>query len=286
MGGSSKTETSQTTNPWAPAQGNLMQVLQKASNYGNNASMWAPTFSNNTQSGITQLGQLGGQGSYGSDAIKSMMPGLSAGFQSGIGNLQATANGDNLNGNSYFRDAMKGAMSDAAEEVQRQMSGAGRIGSGYDQRILSDRLGRIATDAYSQNYNTERGYQSQAANTLAGMGMSGANLAGQVDGLDAAAAGRQLAAGQLQDAMAEQTRMAPVNATNWQAGLATQLGKMGGTSNGTSETTQNPGLAGMIGGGLMTSMGLMSGLGGFSGLSSLFGGGYNNPSSWNTQIFR
>lgn len=155
--------------------------------------------------------------------------------------------------------------------VQGQFAGAGRLGSAANTKVLTDRLGNIANTAYSNQYNTNLGYQNQSANTLAGMGLQGAGLSGQVGGLDAQQAGYGLQAGAMQDAFSQAQRMAPVQATQWQAGLTTPIASLGGTQNGTQTQTQNPGMAGLLGGAAMLGAGMMSG-GASLGFSGALGG--------------
>jgi hypothetical protein len=45
---------------------------------------------------------------------------------------------------------------DVTSQVQSQFSKAGRLGSGANQEILANSLGRLANEVYSDQFNTER----------------------------------------------------------------------------------------------------------------------------------
>lgn len=281
MGASQTTQQSTDRNPWAPAQGNLLNVLNRSNQLAGNSSVWTPTQSNWTQQGLGQLGALGNQSSFGGDTIRNTVGQTNQGMTTGLNQLQANASGQNLdpNSNPYYRQATHNAMQDASDMVQSQFSGAGRLGSAADTKVLTDRLGNIANQAAMNQYNTNLGYQNQAANTLGQLGMQGTQLSQNVGGLDAQQAGYGLQAGAQQDAFNQAQRMAGVNATNWLAGISNPIAQQGGTTQGTTSTTSNPSMASMIGGGLMTGMGLLSGMPDMSGLgyssfgSGLMGGG-------------
>src|SRR5574343_704381 len=246
MGGSSQTKTeSQTKDPWAPAQPVLQDVLNNARKYGNDPSMFRPTFSNDTRSGIASLGALR------PDAQNGVFGGLidrtQAGY--GVGNdaLMKTASGGMLGGNPYLDEVLKTSSARAAYGVNGQFAGAGRYGSGAHTGVLADRLGGIETNARMQNYNTERQNQLNAAGILNNDAARAAAFAGQADAARAQGVNNQIQAGALQDQMATAERTAPLNATQWMAGLGTSIGGMGGSATGTSTTKTPANVGGMIG---------------------------------------
>lgn len=277
MGGSSQTKTeSQTKDPWAPAQPVLNDVLDNARKYGNDPNMFRPTFSGDTRGGIAALGGLR------PDAQNAVLGGLidktQAGY--GVGNeaLMKTAGGGMLGGNPYLDEVLKTSSSRAADAVNGQFAGAGRYGSGAHTGVLADRLGGIETNARMQNYNTERTNQLNAAGILNNDATRAAGFAGQQDAATAQGVNNQIQSGALQDQMATAERTAPLNATQWMAGLAQPIAGLGGSSSGTSTTKTPANIGGMIGGGLMAGVGAMTGnpmmvAGGISGAAGAYGGG-------------
>lgn len=286
MGGSSKTETTnQTRNPWEPAQPGLNDILSKAQQYGNDASMWTPTYSANTTGGVTALGQLGQSASFGGDTTRAVVGQTTQGGQVGQNQLQKTANGDYLNANSYLDPVIQRSLEDTANMVNSQFSGMGRYGSAAQTDALTRQLGGIEMNARLQNYGAERGYQNQAANTLQSASLQGAQIAPNADAADAQRVAQQMAAGQYQDQMDAAIRQAPIQATNWQAGITDPIAALGGTMNGTTTTSQSPNIASMLLGGAMMAGGAMTGSPGMamSGLGQLGGGMSGNSLGTMTQ---
>lgn len=273
MGSSQTTTQSSEKNPWDPAVGNLKGILGRTQGLADDPSVWQQTQSQATQQGLGQLSQLGQQGSFGAGAIRGAVGQTQQGLGTAMNGLQDTANGGGLNGNPYMRNAVHNSMQDASDMVQSQFSGAGRLGSGMDTKVMTDRLGNISNQAYMNNYSQERGLQNQAQNTLGGMGMQGAGMAGNADAMDARQAGYGLGAGAQQDAFAQANRMSGVNANSYNSGITNQIAQQGGTSNGTSTQTSNPSTGAMIGGGVMTGLGMMAGLppGMMGGMGGLMG---------------
>lgn len=275
MPGSKQTQTTKSA-PWAPAQAGLQSVLDKAQTLGNKPSLWTPKYSADTKQGINQLATLGRQPSYGAGQIENITGQTSNGMGDGMSALRATARGDSLNGNPYLDAVLSKAMQDAGDRVNAQFSSAGRYGSGAHSGTLGRELGGLETQARMENYNTERDRQLNSAQLLGSLGVQGAGLASQVDGLRANQAGLQLQAGQLRDAQETTKRMAPINAANWQAGITGPIAGLGSESTTISKTPAN--IGGMIAGGAMTGLGLMTGnpamaMGGLSGLGGGGGGG-------------
>ena len=232
--------TKSSSAPWAAAQPALKDILTRAQEIGNDPSVFTPQFSQNTTQGLTTLGNLGQQPSYASGAIKPIVQGSQAGFGVGNDQLMKTASGDYIGGNPYMDQVLRNANGLTADSVNAQFSAAGRYGSGAQTTALTREIGRQNTEALSNQYNTERTNQQNAAGTLANQGFQGAQLAGDVDSADAAKVGLQIAAGEAQDANASATRLAPLAALQAQSSLVNPIGGMGGTSTGSSVQQSNP----------------------------------------------
>lgn len=268
MGGSKQTQTTQQqSDPWGPAQGLLKDVLGKAQTYGNNSGMFTPETAG-TRAGIDRMEGIVSQPSAQSGVIGGLLPGTQQGWDAGLKTLLSTASGGNLGANPYLDSVLGTARNNAANAVNQQFSGAGRYGSGAHTGVLADRLGAIETQARYGDYEKERANQLNAAQLLSGYGLQGAGLAGQLDSdtLTRGQLGMQL--GGMRDDLANAEKRAPLTATEWMAGLGTPIAGLGGSSSGTSTTTQKPSTAGMIAGGLMTGAGMLGGLGGLGGLMS------------------
>lgn len=68
-------------------------------------------------------------------------------------NLGDLASGKLLGNNTAFKQALNNNLNEAATSINRQMSGAGRYGSGANNVILANTLGNIAQKANAQQYN-------------------------------------------------------------------------------------------------------------------------------------
>ena len=258
MSGSQSTTTeNKTKDPWAPAQPVLQDVLTNARMYGNDPSMFTPTFSGDTRAGIADLAKLR------PDAQNGLLPGLINQTQQGYGvgnnTLMTTASGGMLGGNPYLDAVLKTSTQRAADAVNAQMSGAGRYGSGAHTGVLADRLGAIETNARMQDYTTERGNQMNAAGILNNDATRAAGFAGQYDAATAQGVQNQIKAGAIQDQMSTAERTAPHYATQWMSGLAQPIAGLGGTQNGTTTTSTPANTGGMIAGAAMAGLGAATG---------------------------
>lgn len=279
MGGSRQTQTtSQQNNPWAPAQPLLNDVLRNAQQYGNDPSMWRPQWSDSTRAGIAGMERQAGQQSAQNPVLQGLVDGGMEGYGVANKTLMDTASGGSLAGNPFLNDMLKTSTGRAADAVNAQFSGAGRFGSSSHAGVLADRLGGIETGARFENYNNERQRQMAAAGALQEGGYRSAGFAGQMDQNNAAQNQMMLQAGAMRDQMANAERTAPMNATQWMAGLGTSIGGMGGSSSGTTETRTPANVGGMIGGAAMAGLGAITGnpmmiAGGLGGIGSGMGGG-------------
>lgn len=286
MGGSKQTQTT-SMGPWKPAQPGLESVINKANTLGDNTSLFKPQYSNNTNQAIDALGKLGKTASYGAGQIEKAVGQTSKGMGTGMDALTASANGSMLGANPYLDAVLNKSMQDAADRVNAQFSAAGRYGSGAQSTALARELGGIENETRMNQFNTERDRQLNSAQLLGSMGLQGAQLATQVDPLKAQQIGYQLGAGQLKDAQNDATRMAPINAVNWQSGILSNIGQLG--QEGTTTTKTKGNVLGQVLGGLQMGMGLMTGnpAAAMGGLSGLAGGGGGGASSLgvNTPFF-
>ena len=269
------TTTEQTRSPWAPAQANLKTVLGNAATLSADPSNWVPTYSNTTQSGISGLEnvadqfQQNGSGAFG--ALSQVVPGSTEGFQSGLGQLQQTANGQFLNSNPYLDAALGAGREAVTNGVNGTFAGAGRFGSAAHTGALTKGLGQLESQARLANYQTERGAQDAASRALYSGGFQGAGLGGALDQAQLTPAQLQLQAGALRDAQSESARTAPLRSTEWLAGLTNPIAGQGGVQSGTSTTVQPNNPFTQILGGAQMGLGLLTGnpmmmMGGAGGL--------------------
>lgn len=288
MGSSSTTKTSQKNDPWAPAQGNLRDILSKASSQSGDLSNFTPTFSNATQQGIQGLIDAAGQPNTAQSTWNQLAQTGMQGYGTGASALERTASGGMLGGNPYLNSVLDATNQRTADQVKSQMAGYGRFGdNAATVDAMTRAIGQNEMNARMGNYNTERTNQLNAAGLLnAGGQAAGSNAASAMQaGLAPATLLGQ--AGAAQDAQAAAVRQAPLNATNYEAGLTVPIAGLGGTSNGTSTTTTPMNIGGMIGGAAMTGLGLMTGnpmmaMGGIGNMAGgASGGGMMMPqSSW------
>lgn len=302
--GSKKTTTNEKKDPWAPAQPALKDALAGATDafnttyQGTGVADMDPLVKQgqNMAVGNAQTGALGGLGSGAIGNFQSVMGngGLSqmqtnaaggigqamGGFQDQLGKAQGYldpyASGQYLEQtNPYFEKAVGNAMQKATEMANRQFSGSGRYGSGAHSGALGDSLGRIATDAYANEYSRQQqnqlgaigqmgnfanmGFQGAMGgqNALAGIGQQGIANTGAIAG-----AIPQLGAGMNADAETlmkiggqnmdyNQQLINAANENPWQnvnnlANVASTIGSLGGTA--TKTTKESGGTAGLIGG--------------------------------------
>lgn len=260
MGGSKQTQTSSSSsNPWGPTQGPLQGIIGRAAELGGDASNFMPTFSGATMQGIGGLEQAGQQPGAAATYLNPVVSGMGQGFQTGLDQMTRTASGANLEGNPYLREMLDYANQNTANRVNQQFSGAGRYGSGAHTGSLAREIGAQTTQALMNNYNTERGYQNAAAGTLYGGGAQGAQLAGALDQANLFDENALIQAGQMRDQIANQQRIAPMTALEWERSQIQPIGSMGGTQQGTSVTQTPANVPGMIMGGLQMGAGLMTG---------------------------
>ena len=274
------TTNTATKNPWDPAIPALTGMVDQAASLASNVGNFTPITSNMTQQGIDMLGNLANAGpTAGNQALGNVVSGSGQGFNTGLGQLSGVANGGMLNSNTYLDPVINRTMNETADKVNSQFTAGGRYGSGAHTGTLTKELGNTAANMRLGNYTTERAAQDAAAKTLYGGGLQGAGFSGQLDATTALPAQYALQAGALQDKIANDARMAPMNALQWQSGIINPIAQMGGTQNGTdTKQTVQPtnwlttglGVAGMGLGALSGNPMALANLG--SNMSGLMGG--------------
>jgi hypothetical protein len=276
---SPKTTTTQTSAPWQPAQAPLKDVASKAEKLGNKTSLFKPIMGTDSRAALNQLEGVARAGSEATPVLQNVVGGSSQGFDTGLGQLTATANGENLNGNPYMRAALDRAANATANDVNQQFAASGRYGSANHAGTIADRVGALRQQAEMENYGTERQNQLAAGNTLYGGGFQGAGMAGEIDKSRLLMPSVLQGVGAQRDAFDMANKQAPLTAAEWQKNMSLPLGQMGSTSTGT-QTTSNP--MGTAMGALTTGLGLLSAIptGGASlGLMGALGGGAGLMSS-------
>ncbi len=279
-GGKTQTTTAKSTrDPYAPAKPGLQSILDQSASLSGNTDLFKPVQGAQTNQSLNQLEALGNQGSAAVQPLQNLVQQTGEGAGIGFGQLQATARGDNLNGNPYFNDALKYQLDDVRDRVNQEYSAAGRYGSNAHTEGLTDGLGQLSVNAMMNNYNQERGYQVNAADRLAGYGFDGANAAGQLDQANAYGANLLGQVGAQRDQHATAAQQAPLRALEYQNNMTVPIAGLGGTSDSTQEQKTPSNTFGQILGGGLTVAGLLAGgpagaaaAGGFGGLTGGGGG--------------
>lgn len=265
--GTTSTNTIQQSDPWSGVQPYLQNVFgqgQSLYNRGPYSGPYIGSQSPYTQQATAALAQRGATGS----------PLVSAAQNE----LQNTINGQYLdpNNNPAFKSAVGDALGLAGSTFAGQYGGAAGSNlsnSGY-QEGLTRTLGQLATNAYSQQYNTNRQQQLQAtqlAPTLAAQDYTDIGAIGQ--------AGATQDARSQAEAMAQQQQYNAPWANLQQYAQSLSGGQGYGSTSGSSSQPYftNP-MANALGMGIgaagLYNMGT-SGAGGglFGALGGLFGGG-------------
>lgn len=263
MGGTSTTsqQTSQKTDPWAPAQPALKSILGGVEGMAGNTGL------NGAQSGaLNQLSANAQQGNPYAGGIQgfanSMLQGGGANNQAGMvgnawdkyqGQMGQTANGDYMdpNTNPWFGRVTSTIGNDVQNRLQGLYAGSGRdpAGAGNFGYNLARGIGDATAPVFAQQYQQERSNQLGAQNGLlqgaggtAGLLGNMQNQFNQNQGTGVNAAGAALDAQnygpQQQLAIEAQRRGIPISLMSQLAGIAGPLAGLGGTSSGTSSGSQ------------------------------------------------
>lgn len=274
-GGSEKTVTQGTNEPWPDAQPALREALGRAqgiANYDGPDYAFAPYTESNVvpfDAKTTQgMGLVEGQANDATAQGYLKNPtnfltglygtgGLSA-DQNLVGDLwRNTATGGEMGANNpYFEDMLSKSLNDARTGTDLSISGSGRYGSGAHTGVLADRLGGISTQARYGEYQNQQGRQDAARGNLASLGQQGVtNLFGAGQALPQAYTTAQMPANDLfklgamnEDLVARQKADAErifrekqqsiLGPTEWLNAIATGAGSLGGSS---SQTNISPG---------------------------------------------
>lgn len=298
-----------TKDPWGPAIPSLKNALYFAdyaaspaaggadtewgkAYKGYNPALYEGQKALMTNAGYNRSGKGALQGYAGvSDILGGK--GLSAVQQQGLGtlsgveqNLNPYASGQMIKANPYLESVLSKAMGDASDRVNAQFSAAGRYGSGAHAGSLGRELGNIESQARMADYNQQQQNQFQANQQLAalaaeraGIGQQGVgNIYAAAPALQQLFAAENLGAQTLADVGNEQTQYPWNRAANY-SNIASQIGGLGGTSQGVSfgnETTKTSGggsgVIGSILGGGMTGLSFLKNMGGLGGIGALFTG--------------
>lgn len=274
--GTQNATSTATRDPYAAAKPGLDQAASMATRWMSDPSNYA-AYSGPRVAQMSDMTAAGLGGMFGQQGASNSM-----------GYLNDVIGGKYLDaGNPHLAALTDSIRSQVMPSINSQFSAAGMNGSTLHQGSLA----RGMTDALAaplfQQYNAERGLQQQAAGMLPTIDQAAqaarvtAGQAGegyQQRNLDAAMAAyneeqqKKLAA--LQAGTGILGSIGSVGGTTSTSGTTSSSG--GGTTNGTTETSQNPGLAQMLAGGAMMGASLfggpMAGMFG-SGLGGMFGGG-------------
>ncbi len=259
--GSSGSSTS-SVQPWTMAQPALTQIINHGQSLNRRkVGFNAPKFSTAAKQSAQTAHALSGM--YGAAQGPNPLAGMSENAISGIlGGAtndkynQLFANADN----THFANAVQNQSDQIANDVQRQFSGLGRVGSAADSGALVDQIGRFREQALSDNWNqniaNQRGIlgdqsQGQLSAVAAAPGAYDQRFApyriqGQVG--SAIDANNQ----RMRDAQTNRfntNQSAPWNRLNAQLGLTTGAGTGYGTTSQTSQDPSNP-FGGALGGAL------------------------------------
>ena len=277
MGGTSKSETTQQsqTAPWQPAQGALTGILgQLNSNLSNTGVTGAENGALNTLVGNANAASSTYAPMIGNYA-QNLLSGGGATDQAGNVNAnyqrfvdQTNPLASNTNYNPYdtpgFRDAINTATADITNNTNGAFAAAGRDFSGANSmalgRGLTQGLAPTIAAQYNQNVQNQQGAAGNlynGGNTTAGIlaGLQQQKLANQGQGVTAAGAATDAQnAGANATLQAEAARRGiPVQALGLLAQIGIPIAGLGGTSSGTSNTTNQMSGAqqfGLIAGGL------------------------------------
>ncbi len=270
-GGGQTQTTTQNSDPWSGAQPYLKDVLSQANSLYNTGAGFNPfpgstvvPFSEQTQ------GALGG--------IEGMArQGDTANLGATVADFGKTASGQYLGGrNPYFEENLNKQSEGLATDVQRNVDLMGRRGSGYNVNEVAGAVGDFRNKALQDNYNSERGYQMQAAGMVPGLYQSQYAPAERL-----ASVGAQFedqSARQIQDQVRlfEGQQQAPWTRLGNYAGLTSGAGSMGGSSSTTVPKPANYAapLGGVISGGSFgANPALLAATGGLSLPIGAIGGG-------------
>lgn len=280
MGGSSKTTTSQSSQPWDAAQPYLKDVLAGAQTAYKSGTGFDPfpgstvvPFSPQTLQSQQQTQDIAGRGNPLNDAAMNATQGIinSGGGINTEGDLRSLLG---QSGNPYYAGVVNQQAGQLADDINRGFSANGRYGSQAQVNDLSSQIGdfrnKAMSDQWNQNIANQRGIIGdisgvEGQNT--GNVMAAANLSPTLYDQQYAPAralagvgaqNEDLATRTLQDAITkfQTTQQAPWQRLSAYNALIGGQGQLGGTSTQTATQPGNPWQA--VGAGL-TGVGALAG---------------------------
>lgn len=273
MPGSRSTQTTQQTRSTSAEDTPLLnQIRNQTSNLIADPSNFTQQYSDATRNAGSAFEQMGQTPGMQGNVLPGLMDMAQQGYGTGAGTLQQAAGGGFMGGNdANLMNSLQYAGEDAINSLKGQFAAQGRdLGSASFGAGLGRSLGKLYSDATTQQYNTDQAQRLAAAGQLNNSGSLAAGFAQQGDNAEAQRAQLGLMGGQIQDQMLNAGRLGAIGANQYGAQIATPIAGLSGSTNGTTTQQQsaNPlgmamGLGSMMFGGGANSM--MSGLRGFFG---------------------
>lgn len=158
MGSSKGSQTSTSkSEPWKAAQPYILESMQGGQDLYKSGQGFMPypgsmvvPFSQQTTDALGQMESLAKQGNPAATATQDWATGI--------------MRGDSLaNPNPYFQASLDRQSGALADDINRGFSNSGRYGSAAQTGALVDQIGGFRNDALAQNWQQERGLQSQVA---------------------------------------------------------------------------------------------------------------------------
>lgn len=279
----STTQTSEVRNPWAPAQPMLKEILKGAKeNYGDRLGQ--SLYAGQTYAGLDPLSQQALQ----TTAQRATDPG--GGLAAARNMMGATVAGDYLSaGNPYMSGMINRTIQDTMPAINATFSRAGRTGSDAHGYGLARGLGDAIMPIAYQNYGQERQNQLNTAMQMPAIETADTQL---MRGVGAEYEQQQQQA--INEAMAryQYNQDQQSNALKEYMGFTAPIAGLGGSSSGTSTTTQQMPQAsplqqalgvGMMGASFLAAPytgGASMGLSGASPFARMFGAANPMTSRW------
>jgi hypothetical protein len=233
-GGQKTQTTTSSSEPWSGAKPYLTDVMSQAKGLNTAGTGFNP------YPGSTVV-PFAGQTTQALGNIENIAQGPDNVGLGAIGSeIGKTAQGDYLGGrNPYFEANLNKQSGELANDVQRNVDMLGRRASGYNVNEVAGAVGDFRNKALQDNYNSERGYQMQAASMAPGMYQ--AQYAPSERLASVGAQNEDLAARQMQDQIRlfEGTQQAPWTRLSNYAGLTSGSGALGGTTSTTAPKPPN-----------------------------------------------
>lgn len=270
MGSSTQQQQQQsTTNPWAPAQPQLQNIL-------GNLSGISPAVTG-AQSGAANnlIGASGSLPNFGG-AVSGVAGGLLGGDPTGLLKSSLSAYQNNLNPianqsldptkNPQIQNLLQTIQQQVTNATNSQFAGSGASGGSANQNAIAYNLGQAEAPAllgqYNQNVQNVLGANQELLG--AAQGTAGAITGNQQAGIDAAQQqpGIQLSPALAQLQAAQTQYNLPLANLGGISSLTLPIAGLGGQSTGSGQTTNNPSILsqiGQVGGILGGNLGLFGG---------------------------